>query len=694
MAKRTLTTSKAKAPAVPVMKRQSQEDAPALPPRYVSKNYPIDADAPPLAQLALRTLSIASAVPLDEGALLVEERNIWQPESWLVQRCWETLADGGAGREVFDIAALLATRQPLAPLQALQRLARQVPSRPALLPLVQHELERWAHRLFRTFPEEGTQIERLLLLGMSAAQIDNGELAASCLERLDQLPKGWGRVVARPETREQLAYCIAHIGPHPLVNTLITGAIRRHDEVGAQLIYAITTHLSAQINAGTAAPRTLRLLTRLMTRCVDTIRFGALVSLQSRRVATTILGQAGQVEAVLAQLAVIQSVQEAQRATGYTSHKDDATLLRQVKRTSANSDVDFLVYTLRNAIAAMPLRRLNREERIALADQLAMLGIRSDGWTAASAAATLIELGALKYAIEVVEHIAPNDPARSEGLLALVRGLLATSEFRLADEQAQAALTWARAQSGRNADRALTWGLAELYLAHQRSEVALRFLPRSQAKSGWRTQLSRWWDQGLDDDELRNSRLRLQALLQLESQSATDHPAAGSPLVEPNGVNSAPTNLTAREQAKEVQELLRSLRRAAPSLLEGEALIHFYIDGLLRPLLAAGRQAQAWELLPALQQALATSSGSKHATRVAEVANLLAAELNTAGAPPQVGSKTPQLIETFLHDLWQENARRGIWQTVHGIEGTLALLLAREGAPSLVAIARGAIQAA
>ena len=670
MAKRTLTTTKA--PPPPVRKRPPPEELPASLPLHVSKHYPIAADAPPLAQLALQTLTAASAVPVDEGALLVEERNIWQPESWLVQRCWETLADGGIGREVLEVAALMADRQPLAPLQALQRMAQQVAARPALLPLVEHELERWAHRLFRTIPEEGSQIERLLLLGISAARIEDTGLAASCLERLDQLPKGWSRVVARAETREQLADCIAHIGPHPLVNSLINSAIRRHDEAGAQLIYAITTQLSAQLNGGTAPPRTLDKLSRLMTRCVDTIRFGALISLQSRRVATTILGQAGQVEAVLAQLAVIQSVQEAQRATGYTAQKDDAALLRQVKRTSANREVDFLVYTLRNAIDAMPLRRLSREERITLADQLAMLGIRSDGWTAASAAATLIELGALKYAIEVVEHIAPNDPARSEGLLALVRGLLANAEIELANEQAKAALTWARAQASRNPERALTWGLAELYLQQQRAEIALQFLPSPQVTNSWRLRLQRWWGNGLDDDALRNSRLRLQALLQLERPAATASP---------------PT--TARERAQEVQELLRSLRRAAPRLLEGEALIHFYIDSLLRPLLAAGRQAQAWELLPLLQQALATSSGSKHAARVAEVAELLIAQLDA----PEQDPKTNQLIDKFLRDLWQESSQRGIWQAVHSIEGMLGLLLAREGPSSLVVIARGAVQA-
>lgn len=681
MAKRTLTTTKAPANPAPAATPAIEEIPPSLP-LPVSKRYPIAADAPPLAQLALRTLTAASAVAPDEAALLVEERNIWQPESWLVQRCWETLADAGVGREVLEVAVLIADRQPLAPLQALQRMAGQVARQPALLPLVQYELERWAHRLFLTFPEEGAQIERLLLLGSSAAQVDDIALAVSCLERLDQLPKGWSRVLARPETRDQLAYCLARIGPHPLVNTLIASAIRRHDEAGAQLIYAITTQLRSLLDQGRAAPRTQRLLTRLLARCIDTVRHGALINLQSRRMATMILAQAGEVEAVLAQLAVIQSVQDAQRATGYTPHKEDSTLIRQVKRTNANREVDFLVYTLRSAIAAMPLPTLTRTDRIALADQLAVLGIRSDGWTAASAAATLIELGALKYAIEVVEHIPLNDPARSEGLLALVRGLLASEEVDLAGAQAQRALQWARAQAGRNADRALTWGLAELYLQHQQPTVALQLLSRPQTTPGWRAWLAQWRGKRMDDDELRNSRLRFQALLQLETQPArSDDP---DPIAPP----------MPKARAKEVQELLRALQRSAPRLLEGEALLHFYIDGLLRPLLAAGRQHQAWELLPALQVALATTSGNKHAVRVAEVARLLATNGANEGDRLDAPVSSSPLIETFLRELWQESAARGIWQTVHSIEGTLDLILTLEGAASLVAIARSAIQAA
>ena len=48
--------------------------------------------------------------------------------------------------------------------------------------------------------------------------------------------------------------------------------------------------------------------------------------------------------------------------------------------------------------------------RLELANRLAALGNRSDGWTAAGAAATLVELGAVKYGIDVVSKIPDSDP--------------------------------------------------------------------------------------------------------------------------------------------------------------------------------------------------------------------------------------------------------------------------------------------
>jgi hypothetical protein len=44
--------------------------------------------------------------------------------------------------------------------------------------------------------------------------------------------------------------------------------------------------------------------------------------------------------------------------------------------------------------------------------------------------------------------------------------------------------------------------------------------------------------------------------------------------------------------------------------------------------------------------------------------------------------------EGVLADLWKADARRGAWQAVHGLEGSLPLVLALEGPATLVSLAR------
>jgi len=695
----------------------------------------------PLIQAALAALHAGTTVILSEQALLVEERNTWQPESWLLQRCGETLADAGLGSEALTIANQLVARRPLARLQTLYRLAHQLAEKPALGPLIQHELQQWHHRFSQAHTTEGNEIERLLLVATSAALAGEIALAASCLERIDNVAKGWQRVVARPELRDQLALTIVHIGPHPLTNDLIHVAIRRFDDAGAQLLLAITTLLQAEIAHQTPRqPDTPQMektesaatkADRMMRNCLDTLQLSTLVSLQSRRVAAMIFGQAGDVDEVLTQLATIESVQNAQRETGYTSAKEESILVRQVKRTSANSDVDFLVYTLRNAVDVMPLHKVRREERIALADQLALLGTRSDGWTAASAIATLVELGALHYAIQVVEHIAPQDPSRSEGLLMLVRGLMKLGEEEMAADQARQALDWAASLEVRNPARALTWGLAEIYLQYHQPTIALQLLDRWREPVGWRARLRNFWGEQIDDDGLRNRRLHLHALLQVEcnqhksrpgnhtsnneiadSHIADEHISRDYIDEEMTAQINGPLQSSKRAEAKkdmanaqqvpepkqEIPPLLRSLQRAAPRLLEGESLVNFYIDGLLQPLLQSNRQEDAWGVLPDLRRALLKTSGSKHASRVAEVATLLAEEISHSGKghPERSGAedsdnsnkKARHIIDAFLRDLWRESAERGLWQVVHSIEGALPLILALEGPGGVLAVAQ------
>ena len=349
-----------------------------------------------------------------------------------------------------------------------------------------------------------------------------------------------------------------------------------------------------------------------------------------------------------------------------------------MKRPQSDADIDFQVYTLREAIRAMPLRYIPRETRVELAAHLARLGMKSDGWTAAGAAASLAELGALKFAADVVDSIKPTDATRSEGVIALVRGLVAVGDMPAAAEQVRKGLAWARNSAGRNPERALIWGLAEAYLEFDHPQETLALLDEWRTESGFLARMRSRLNPTLSDDDLRLKRLRLQALLRMES---------GNP------------DLSLDERA-----LLDELQLWAPQLLEGEALIDFYADALLRPLLTAGRTRAAWALLPQIQAALATSTGEKHATRVRQVAALLARQVRLAavGAPltdirdqRDLRDETEQedtlaVFGHFLNDLWTADANRGLWQVVYGINGSLPLVHALEGPATVVNIAHAA----
>jgi hypothetical protein len=145
----------------------------------------------------------------------------------------------------------------------------------------------------------------------------------------------------------------------------------------------------------------------------------------------------------------------------------------------------------------------------------------------------------------------------------------------------------------------------------------------------------------------------------------------------------------------------------ATRLLEGEALVNFYIDGLFQPLLAAGKRQQAWELFPELIKLLNTTTGDKHAGHVATIARLLLHQLrlttarhstNAANIPTPAlsgnGSAAPdtsdlyETIVTFLVNLWHSSAQRGTWQVVHSLEGALPLLITLTGPQALVTIAQ------
>ena len=606
-----------------------------------------------LVQSAIKALASAVTAPLDEKTLFIEERSVWEPTSWLIQCCWEALARAGAGDETLVVAAVAARHHPVAPVQALHRLAQQVEKWPVLAALVRSELAVWQSSLLKpiALDDEDLQIERLLLAAASAALVADISLACACLEHLDRAGIGWSRIFARTEWRTLLAESVAHIGLQPQTEHLVIGAVRRFDDVGVQFLHQIALWLGKRAKVDEATPAEISLL----GACVETLRYATLTNLQNRRLAVAVLAQAGLVDDLLAQLNTMANLLAAQRDSGLT-RQNEAALLRQVKRPKAKPDVDFQVYTMQEAVAVMPVHAITREQRIALADQLAWLGARSDGWTAAGAAATLVELGAFKYAVEVVDQIAPNDPTRSEGSLALVRGLLAAGEGPLAAEQVGKALAWACTQEGRNPERAITWGLAEIYLKQHEPDRALQLLDRWRTSTGLRQRLRALRGKQLDDDGLRNQSLRLQALLQRNSNN------------------------------REMQKLFTELSAWAPRLLDGEALINFYGQGLLQPLLVAGKYKPVWDLLPKIHTALGKLNGHKHAVRVTEITTLLAQQL-APSAPLHDDPGVSPILEDFLVKLWQASAQRGIWQCVHSIEGSLPLLLALEGPQALVTIA-------
>ncbi len=652
-----------------------------------------------LAERAIACLKEATQVEPENLDFLVEERVTWQPDSWLLQRIWQNLADGGAGEQALLVAQMVETRAPLARAQALYRIAQQSITRPALVNLVRRELEHARQFLFIPWSkgDEWWQVERLLFYGAGAAISGNTSLALACIERVDQCQRVWDRVIITPEPRNLLAQIVARVGLHPLTNQFIALAVRRYEDSGAQFLHQVASLIGPRV----AREQLPRRIARLLQRCVETFEFATLTSLTARRFAATIFGQAGMVDALLEQITIINNVQDARRDSGLSGGKGDPHFLRQVKRPTANPDIDFQVYTLQEAIQAMPVRTIAREQRIALADRLAALAIRSDGWTAAGAAASLMELGAFKYAVSVVDHIPPHDPTRSEGVIALVRALLVAGETQLADEQVRKAIAWVKSLDKRNPERATIWGLVEVFLEYQMPDFALRLLEQRTAPPTMGERIRKVFQSQPNDDELRNDRMRFQARLQ---QGAT--------------------------WDKELYALYDQLRQWAPRLLDGEMLMSFYVDGLLRPLLAAQRTDLVWALLPQVSAALNASSGDKHAAQVQRVTMLLANQAAPEIVDPAMRAPTPMSPEAdtaasmtsngnpdgkelesenlegenverstdpnhthaeltqFLVKVWESDVRKGLWQTIHGIEGSLALLLALEGSDALMTVAQ------
>ncbi|MCB0082600.1 MAG: hypothetical protein KDE47_16780 [Caldilineaceae bacterium] len=693
-----------------------------------------------LTQAAIESLHFAAAAKTDGAGQLAEARSVWQPDTWLLQRCWQMLAEAGCGVQALSVAALAEARQPLSPIHALYKVAQQARNHPQVAPLVEHELAQLHAKLFdpHIISDPQRQMERLLHAAAAAALIHQHALALSYLEKLDQTPRASDRIYIQPDLRHLLFDTVARIGLHPLTSQLITTAARHYSDSGAQFLQQIADFIGREAAHSEPTGRHKRLL----DRCVAALRSSVLIGLHSRRIAATVMAQAGLVEDVLEQLSIIATIQDAHRETGHVprggssqylggGREGENPLLRQVTRPRANADVDFQVYTLQNAAKVLPIQRISPMQRVALSNSLADLGLRSDGWTAASAAATLIRLGGIEDAINTVDQIAANDPTRSEGVIALVTALLENGDEREAEQQTQKALAWARSLPERTPERATVWGLAQAYLAHDRPQLALRLLG-APPESTWFERLTNLlrghgFESSLGDAELRNGRLRLQGLLQLQQNqrgaASTLSSPASSPSSLPNGENALgqpdldvgaesvteeigneefgneaasasalPTDAAPTELSPAAEALLDQLIHWAPQLLEGEALVNFCVDGLLVPLLAAGKVRHAWGLLPLLSQAVRTLHGSKHAHQVDAVLHPFAdylRQIDGRTEPEQINAMRKPLAD-FMLNLWKENARQGIWQAVYGIDGSLYMLLTLEGAEAVMAVADAA----
>ena len=145
--------------------------------------------APSLVDSAIAALNQAMR-PAPEGETSIgEERSVFQPDTWLVQRCWEVLADAGAVQEALVAAQLSGARQPLAVHQCLHRLSQQIDRHWGLARAVALALDSTLPRLFSRSGvgrDAAPQIERLLYAAATAANLGDRYLAFACLERLDQ----------------------------------------------------------------------------------------------------------------------------------------------------------------------------------------------------------------------------------------------------------------------------------------------------------------------------------------------------------------------------------------------------------------------------------------------------------------------------------------------------------------------------
>lgn len=626
----------------------------------------------PLVAAAIHSLRQASQTPPPPN-----DRQVRQPDSWLLRHCWQALAASGTPESTLAVIGLARENAPLSLFLALPVLADRVEKESDLAPVLAEQLR--AVEQVAGMPLAGDRerwAERLLAVGYSSARVGDANLAFSCLERLDQQPDIWRTVFARTELRDRLARTLVHAGPHPLTMQLLRNALRHHDEAGSQFLLSVGTLAARHIREG----RQARACGRILQRCVSTFQHAAITSLISRRHAAITFGLAGLADRVLEQIEIIANVQEARRMSNIYALRDaEQQLVRQVRRPRANADIDFQLYTLKEAVEALPLERINGDQRQRLADKLAALGGASDGWSAAAAAGPLVRLGAARHAAAINERIDPADFSRSEAHRVLVQALLESGDDAAATSQCQMAVRWAHSLAEHHPERLTVWGIAEAYLAQGKGQAALALLEQRRPPS-LSVRLRRLFGTEPGEENLREEALRMHAAL-LQPEGGEDQAAIH----------------------------LSHVRRWAPRLLEGKALALFYTENVLEPLLAVRHDRVLWAFLPDLRRALGGITGREFPTRVEDVCTKLVARLKmlrrsaqdesilaeayTDGDAAYEAEKSrlqeeESYLGDFLVQLWEQSVARGIWQTVYAVGGSLPLLIALAGSDTVEALAQ------
>lgn len=587
---------------------------------------------------------------------LREERSIRQPDSWLAERCWTVLAQAGATEGALVLASLMAHRQPLAVPKALLALAERAEAQDATGRFVRKRLSQHAFGTLQSQTADRQAFAAALLLtAAAAAKVELPALVFSCLERLDQMPGAWRSIMSVPDQRPVLAAALAAVEMHPLSRQLIDRSLERFAADGALFLNELTLHL-VNAQGETEGPRA-----RLMDRCLQAVSRFASGDVTARRYATSVLARAGQSRAVLDSVNTLAAVLDAQQETAGPVRDADDNILRHVVRKNANMNADFQVFTLQEALRALPATQRRGADAQVMAERLAHLASQSDGWTASSAVTALVDTGWFDVARAMVERISPADVARSEAVCILVQGLLAQAHYDAADAQVRNAWPWLQALDDEHVKWLTLRRWAEAYAQAGQPQRAQSLLtPRPS-----RNLLRRWFGaktKAPEERTLSETRVRLLCLL-------ADPDAAGG---------------------NEEKALMRRLATRARALLSGEALAAFYLE-LLPPLIAAQRWVYVTNLLPGISQALWRIKGQKHAVRTREFARHLTAGL--ASIAHEHRAWLAQELQQWVSAFWLQGPQEGVWQVVYRIDGCLELVQALEGAQPLLAIGRFAQRA-